>query len=237
MTTEELTNLLERMRNIMVDVSMGGRRIQEINPEYKTLYQAVDTELHDRGINNPIQYPDLWDWYGRWSSGDLPSYQSRRTFLSDIFHPLITNIRRISRGEISTPVEPTGWPRVDRTIGEIRKQLALANNEEQYQAIGLLCREALISLAQAVYDPERHPSLDEVTPSDTDAKRMLTAYIAVELAGGSNEEARKHAKAAVDFAHALQHRRTANFRQAAMCLEATTAVVNIIAIVSGQRDP
>jgi hypothetical protein len=66
---------------------------------------------------------------------------------------------------------------------------------------------------------------------------MLEAYFAVELAGGANEEARRHARSALDFANAVQHRRTATFRDAALCVEATTTVVNVIAIVAGRRDP
>jgi hypothetical protein len=41
----------------------------------------------------------------------------------------------------------------------------------------------------------------------------------------------------LDLANALQHRRTATFRDAAMCVEATTTVINVIAIVAGRRDP
>ena len=78
--------------------------------------------------------------------------------------------------------------------------LATARAEEQFQAIGLLCREALISLAQAVYDPVRHPSIDGIASSDTDARRMLGAYIAEELVSGPNEEARAHARAALRLA-------------------------------------
>jgi hypothetical protein len=115
--------------------------------------------------------------------------------------------------------------------------LAAAQTEEQFQSIGLLCREVLISLAQAVYISGRHPPIDEITPSDTDARRMLEAYIVVELASGPNEKARAHARAALKLALALQHRRTADFRQGAMCMEATATVINVIAIVSGRRDP
>ncbi len=41
---------------------------------------------------------------------------------------------------------------------------------------------SLISLGQSVFDPARHPSLDGASISSTDAKRMLEAYIAVEIA-------------------------------------------------------
>ena len=101
----------------------------------------------------------------------------------------------------------------------------------------MLCRDALISVAQAVYQRERHPSLDGTEPSSSDAKRMLEAYVAVELSGGANEEARKHARSALDLANVLTHRRTAGFRDAALCVEATTTVINVVAIVAGRRDP
>jgi hypothetical protein len=95
---------------------------------------------------------------------------------------------------------------------------------------GLFARETLISLAQALFLPDQHPTLDGVKASDTDAKRMLEAYIMASLRGGSNEHLRKHARAALDLALHLQHKRTASFRDAALCSEATTSVVNLVAI-------
>ena len=56
-----------------------------------------------------------------------------------------------------TGLEPTGWIRVDRNVTEVRKRLETATTEEQFQAVGLLCRETLISLAQSVYDAQLHP--------------------------------------------------------------------------------
>lgn len=131
--------------------------------------------------------------------------------------------------------EPTGWQKVDRQLQEVRLRLDTAESEEQYQAVGLLCREVLISVAQEVYEPGRHPSPDGVAPSETDAKRMLEGFFTSELNGGTNEEARAHAKAALRLALALQHHRTANFRMAALCAEATSSVVNILAVLAGRR--
>jgi hypothetical protein len=65
---------------------------------------------------------------------------------------------------------------------------------------------------------------------------MIEAYINKELAGSTNEASRRHAKAALDLANDLQHKRTAHFRQAALCAEATNSVMNLIAIISGRRD-
>ena len=233
MTDDELITGIENLRNTMIAVATGGPRINDVNDQYQRTFAAVTAELARRHIENPITFGTLWDWYGRWSSGDLPTYQSRRQFIGEIINPII---HRIRTGRVEE-IPPTGWRRVDRTVGEVRDRLAAARNEEQFQAVGLLCREALISLAQAVYKIELHQPLDGIEPSPSDAKRMLEAYIAVELAGGVNEETRKHARSALDLANALQHRRTATFRDAAMCVEASTTVINVIAIVAGRRDP
>jgi hypothetical protein len=131
--------------------------------------------------------------------------------------------------------EPTGWQKVDRQLQEMRLRLDTAESEEKYQTVGLLCREALISVAQEVYDPARHRSSDGTIPSDTDAKRMLDSIFDADLKGTTNEEARAHAKAAVRLALALQHKRTADFRTAALCAEGTCSVVNLLAVLAGRR--
>lgn len=134
------------------------------------------------------------------------------------------------------PEEPArGWSRVDRTLRELRAQLRKARTEEHCQAVGLMCREILVSLAQAVYEPEVHTPIDGVDPSSTDAARMLEAYLVAELKGKSNEAARRHARAALSLANDLQHRRTATTRDAALCAEATASLVNLVAILSGRH--
>jgi hypothetical protein len=225
------------MRDMMVAVSTGGPRIDEVNRDYRALYTTTTAALNELGLDNTIPFSDLWDWYGRWSSGDLPSYRSRREFLGELFNPLLSQVRQRGSGVTPDPIVPTGWPRVDRAVGEARQRLASARTEEQFQTVGLLCREILISLAQAVYDPERDATDDGVNPSDTDAKRMIAAYLTEVLTGSTNKVARQHTRAAYDLAVELQHRRTATFRQAALCLEATTSIVNVVAILSGRRDP
>jgi hypothetical protein len=238
MTDEEFIEEIEAQQSLMSAVSTGGPRIQDRNREYVERRGRLADELRRRGLQDPNPHGDLWIWYGRWSKGDMPTYQSRRTYLSDLYVQLIEQIRTGSTGTGARVFEePTGWPRVDRGVEEIRRRLDQAENEEQFQAVGLLCREVLISLAEVVYDPQRHPSEDGVTPSTTDAKRMLDNYLAAEVSGTPNEGLRRHAKAALALANDLQHHRTANYRQAALCAEATTSVVNLVAIISGRRDP
>jgi hypothetical protein len=237
-TGEELVEEIEAQRSLMITVATGGPLIKTVNQEYIERQVRIQSALKERGLRDPNPYSDLWRWHGKWSSGDLPSYKSRREYISDLYAPLI---ERIKQGRLSQGLEifdkPTGWVRVDRGLDEIRRRLEEASTEEQYQTIGLLCRETLISLAQTVYDPSCHTPRDGTDPSQTDAKRMLEAYLAKELGGGTNEVARRYAKAALDLANDLQHKRTATFRHAALCAEATTSVVNLIAIISGRRNP
>jgi hypothetical protein len=131
--------------------------------------------------------------------------------------------------------EPTGWAKVDRQMDEVRLRLREASTEEHFQAVGLICREVLISLAQEVYVADKHPSPDGQSPSKTDARRMLGAYISSEFRGSSNEELRRHANASLSLALSLQHDRTADFKTAALCAEATASVVNIIGIIAEVR--
>ena len=236
-SSEGLASELKAQKNLMVAVATGGPRLDDVNVEYIGRRNRIRDGLARLGIPDANPYSDLWAWYGKWSSGDLPSYQSRRQYLSQLLDPLIEAAERgVELGE-SIFEEPTGWAKVDRQLDGAREQLARAQSEEDFQAVGLRCREVLISLSQEAFDPTLHSAKDGIAPSGTDAKRMLDAYLLTELPGNKNEEARKHTRAALEFAVSLQHRRTATFRDAALCAEATASIVNLIAILSGRRDP
>jgi hypothetical protein len=233
MTDAELLETLDKMRATMIAVATGGPRIPQVNGQFQQQCREVTEELASRGIEHKLPFGDLWEWYGRWSEDDLPTYASRRAYVAQLFEPITSSVRQIHH----TQTEPTGWALVDRQMQEARNRLLQAKSEEQFQAVGLMCREALISLAQEVFDPSKHPTEPGVKVSATDYKRMIEAYIAITFAGGSAEEVRRHARSALDLALRLQHQRTANFRDAAICVEATRSVVSIIAIASGRRDP
>lgn len=232
-TDQDLLDLIGRIKSTLISVATGGPRIDDVNAEFQQDAGHLRAELIRRGWSNPLTFGDLWGWHGTWSSGEMPTYALRRAYIAKLFDPLVNQINAPSL----TTYEPTGWNRVDRNADELLSRFQQASNEEQFQAVGLLCREALISAAQAVFDPVKHPSPDGVKVSDTDAKRMFDAYIPVALEGSSNDFLRKHVRAALDLAVHLQHRRTATFRETALCVEATTSVINIVAVVAGLRDP
>lgn len=232
---DQLLPELLTQRNEMIAVAIGGRRIDDANDYYRARERRISAGLKALGLDNPNPHGDLWDWYRKWKS-DFPSYAERRQYINEMYQPIIDSLVEVPPPPV--PVrEPTGWERVDRTLEKAHASLSAARDAEDYQAVGLLCREIIISVAQAVYDPTIHQSPDGITPSETDGGRMIEAFLATAVSGGSNENIRRHARASLQLAVELQHKRTADFRTAALCLEATSSVVNILAILSGRRDP
>src|SRR5690606_36375864 len=236
MTNEELVAELDALRSLMIAVATGGPRIDSVNEDYRRRKRDLSSELSERGMRDPIPYGDLWEWYGKWSA-DFPTYQERRSHITQLIKPLLQELTRARTVRVSAMgSEPTGWERVDRAVEKARFQLDRASDEEDFQQVGMLCREILISLAQAVYNPNVHKTTDGVAPSSTDANRMLEACVQTELPGGTNEAARKHARASLALANDLQHRRTATRRNAALCIEATFSVVNLFAILTDRSE-
>jgi hypothetical protein len=138
------------------------------------------------------------------------------------------------------PPEMTDWARVRRAVEAMNAHVLTAEAEEEFQAVGLLAREVLISVGQSVYDAGRHGAVDGIEPSPTDAKRMLEAYIAMELSGPGNEEARRFVRSAVGLADALQHRRSARRTDCELVAAAVESVVRMIELLDGHapsRDP
>jgi hypothetical protein len=228
---------LEEQKALMIAVSTGGPRIQEKNHEYTERRLRIKIALSELGLEDPNLFSDLWGWYGKWSSGELPSWGSRRKYIAELYTPTIDAITARKLGKMDAVVaEPTGWNRVDRGLDKIRSGVESGKNEEDFQAVGLYCRETLISAAQEVFNPFLHcPNADEF-PSPTDSFRMLDFYFSKELEGGSNEVLRGYAKATIKLANQVVHKRTVDFKEALICAEATRAAVNIVSIISGKRD-
>ena len=216
-------------REVMISVATGGARIEDVNDYYRARNFRIKERLPgDVSYQNP--HADLWDWYNHWRN-EFPHYRDRRSYIRSVFDPTIEAVSRrpaLPREER----EPTGWERVDRALSKAQQQFGTAAAEEDFQSIGLLCREVLISLGQAVYNPNTHQTLDGVSPSTTDANRMLEAFFAHAMPGASHKEVRAHARASLALALNLQHRRTATRQLAALCLEATSSTAAVVTIIA-----
>ena len=231
---DKLIDGISYLRNILVSVSTGGERIQNVEIQYKKAFNFVDKALQRLNIKNPNPFRDLWEWYGQWHSS-LPSYRDRRAYIGEMYNPIMELLEETVNPEsVSVTVDLTGWERIERSINEIRMRQNEAKTEEQFQVVGLLCRETIISLGQAVYDKDKHPSVDGIEISKTDTKRMLESYIAVELSGSSNESFRRYAKITVDLANEVTHKRSASKKEAAICATATISLINLIGTIEGR---
>ena len=225
---------IEAVKDVMIAVSTGGPRIQDVDARYKSLNGSVHQRCKQLNIKYNNSYVGLWDWYGKWSS-ELPTYQSRRLFINELFAPTLTVFEENGANTgIAVPlVELNGWDRINRTVVKIKQDSVTARIEEDYQQIGLLCREVIISLAQAVYLPEVHGATDEegIMIGKTDANRMISNYLSYKLSGSSNQELRTYAKNTNKLANLLTHKRDASRKDMLLAVSATIALINFVGIL------
>ena len=128
--------------------------------------------------------------------------------------------------------EPTLWEKVDRQVRAMRDQVTRAESEEEYQTVGHLGREVMISLAQAVIDPAEAIGEDGKPPGSTDAVRLLDAYIGKTLSGGGNEALRRSVRGVVKATSAVLHDRKATPRDAALVAELVSSSVHLMHILA-----
>lgn len=229
----ELLCELLLIKSLLIRIATGINTIQDKNDEYVISVKQASSLLKSFNINFILEFDDLWKWY-HFYKDKYKTYKERRHYVNELFKPIIESIitkKDVSRNEIPL----TGWDRVDRVLSKTNELLNLAKNEEDFQQIGLLCREVFITLGQILYKPELHKLIDEVNPSQTDAKRLLEIYIENELQGNSNSALRKYLRSAFDLSIDLQHKRTANKIDAGICLEATYSTTNTIKIIENAK--
>ncbi|MBY3575463.1 hypothetical protein HFN65_31485 [Rhizobium laguerreae] len=224
-------------REMMVAVATGQQQIQEVDDYYNARQFRLTEGCAAAGIKYENPHASLWDWYNFWKAQGMDTYADRRNYVRTLFSgPVASAVGRVHNPSPVNEREPTGWERVDRSLGKAKSQFLAASAEEEWQAIGLLCREVLISLGQAVFDPDVHGDKDETGTKigSTDARRQLFAWLHHQMPGGDNKEIRAHIKASIDLAVHLQHRRTATRQLTALCLEATSSAVSVVAIIAGR---
>lgn len=102
MNREELIAEIQNQRNMMVAVAAGGPEIDTVNNEYARRRRYIAAELDELGLDDPNPHSDLWGWYGKWSA-DLPTYQSRRTYLLEMYAPLLDQFSNRSRAGAPPP--------------------------------------------------------------------------------------------------------------------------------------
>jgi hypothetical protein len=121
------------------------------------------------------------------------------------------------------------WSQVDSNLHSVRRQLQLAKTAEDFQAVGVLSRETIISLGQAVLNDTLTKQLPGV--SNTDAEEILAKYFEIGLPRSSNESLRHYSKSCLSLAKSLQHMRNVSYVEAELCTEACAHLVLLVRII------
>ena len=118
-------------------------------------------------------------------------------------------------------------------VGKIRSNSLAANDVEDFQSIGVLCREVLVSLGQLVYNPALHGEEDETGTKigKADAERMFLAYFKYKLSGKHNKELRDYVKGVKGIANQLTHKDTSTRKDMLLTVSMTLSLINFIGIL------
>ena len=81
--------------------------------------------------------------------------------------PIFAAARLSDRADVF-PDQPTGWSKVDRQRQEVKARLDAADSEEEFQTVGLLCRELLITVGQEMFDGAVRPWVSEISAQRED---------------------------------------------------------------------
>jgi hypothetical protein len=229
---EAAERLLDQVAALMVSVSTGGPEIKSVDSDYKRDYRALGAVLKRLGITNPNPFGDLWRWYGKWSDGGLPSYASRRIFVSEMYAPA----RDALEGHASAAYEiagatddgPTGWADVDAKMGKLRRRMREADDVDDFKALGLLCVSVIEALGRAAFDPGRHLPAAHDDPHPNAARERLGLFLTAVTPGKRFEEVRTLIRASWRQAEAVKHRNEPNRTDAGIAADATALLVAMV---------
>jgi hypothetical protein len=197
--------------------------------------RAVLARLGITSFNPPFR--DFNTFYKHWrSAGATGSWQARRDILDEHFEPLHEILYEREAGSIASslataisPRRATGWPRVDEEVAELRRHFESASTQQDYSNVGNDCVALLEALSETVYEHDKHQRGNEPEPPVQKTKERLDRYIEVELVGSDNAELRKLARAAIEFAQAVKHRRATVTRQeSGIAADAVLLLANLL---------
>jgi hypothetical protein len=139
---------------------------------------------------------------------------------------------RIPRSEeqlrTALPIEPLTacW----RAIDEASEALRHAEEVEDFQAVGVRCRESLITFVHAAQDLIQPPD-GQAKPKSSDFPAWSEIIANAILSGAAHKDRRKLLKSSADsawqFAHWLTHARAAHFHDAEAAVSSTELAISL----------
>lgn len=224
----------------------GGAEIsQEDSVLVMRALKAVLARLGVTTFSPPFR--DFNTFYKHWRSVGAVGpggWQARRDILDEYFDPLHNLLDEREAGSITstltTAISPhrvVGWPRVDEEMSELRRHFETAATRQDYSNVGNDVVAVLEALSATVYDHDRHGRAGEAKPPIASTKARLERFIEIELPGSENAEMRKLARASIELAQAVKHRReTATRLEAGIAADAVILLANMLRRIHGARD-
>lgn len=224
--------LVDQLTALMVSVSTGGPRLDDVNGDYRREYRALAAVLKRLGITNPNPFSDLWRWHGRWSNGTLPTYASRRSFIAELYEPVRETLddRADKSHELAAPVDdgPTGWAEVDAKLGKLRRRMRDATDSDDFKAVALQCVSVLEALGRACFDAQRHLPPGETTPHPNDAKARIGHFVSTVAEDKRFDDVETIGRAAWRQAQGVKHRSQPTRADAGIAADACVLFVAMI---------
>ncbi len=125
-------------------------------------------------------------------------------------------------------------PQLFRKLKSIATLIDSAIEIEDFQSMGVQCREVLIALGNSIYFPEM--SGKDEQPKASDFKRKAELFIQFYLSGAENKDYRKYIKniteATWDYSNKITHSSNTTFYEASTCVTLCTSLVGIYENIS-----
>jgi hypothetical protein len=220
----------DKERQIVVDYMAAQAPDEDVHLLQKVYSENVNGVTHD-----------IWDAHtdqGRWWIITNPTnlYSQEQFPNMDIaltFHVgLCLRMPRADRPPLpSFPVEPL--LACTRELSEAQQALLHAREVQDYQTIGVRCRESLLSLIHAVQAAVPFQNPDGIKRSDF---RGWSSLIADTILSGSSHHARRSllkssAASAWEVANWLAHSRTSHFHDAEATVAATDLTISLFTVI------
>jgi hypothetical protein len=126
------------------------------------------------------------------------------------------------------------WYKVESNLRSARISFQTADSTEDFQSVGIQCRNTILSLSEAVME---YQQLEErFSISNQNVEIIFERFFNAQFTDSSKDQFRAYTKACLKMSNALQHDRTSTYLQATLCIEATAHLVSLVdTIISNEE--
>jgi len=126
---------------------------------------------------------------------------------------------------LNDEMTPTLFRKLRNVVGQLDKSKEI----EDFQSIGVQCREILIELGNTIYFEEMEGTGEQ--PQSSNFKRKAELFVQFYLSGSDNSDYRNYIKkiteATWEYACKITHSKSATFYEASTCVTLTTSLVSV----------